>query len=139
MKKLLIMLLLLGASFLALKKWSPGALQKLAQFIPHGAKQGDAQEPEPSLPPPEPAPVPKALTDEPRQARISKQPAQKAVVVDKAAQVVVLCYHRVEGSAGGSLSIAPELFEQHMQRLKDHGIAVISMQDFLSWRRNEKR
>ena len=138
MKKLLIMLLLLGASFLALKKWSPGTLQKLAQFIPHGAKQGDTPDPEPSLPPPEPAPVPNALTGEPRQARISKQPAQKAVVVDKAAQVVVLCYHRVEGSAGGSLSIAPELFEQHMQRLKDHGIAVISMQDFLSWRRNEK-
>jgi peptidoglycan/xylan/chitin deacetylase (PgdA/CDA1 family) len=62
----------------------------------------------------------------------------KTVAVDKTAQLVVLCYHRVEGTAGGTLSISPELFEQHMQRLKDHGITVISMQDFLAWRRNEK-
>ncbi len=138
MKKLLILLLLLGAGFFALKKWSPGTLQKFAQLVPRGAKPSETQEPEPSLPPPEPAPVPKAATDEPKQVSAAKKPTPKAVVVDKAAQVVVLCYHRVEGSAGGSLSIAPELFEQHMQRLKDHGIAVISMQDFLAWRRNEK-
>ena len=140
MKKLLILLLMLGAGFFALKKWSPGTLQKITQFIPQGRKQGEVPEPEaePSLPPPEPAPVPKAATDEPKKKAPAGKPAPKAVVVDKAAQVVVLCYHRVEGSAGGSLSIAPELFEQHMQRLKDHGIAVISMQDFLAWRRNEK-
>lgn len=137
MKKLLILLLMLGAGFFALKKWSPGTLQKITQFIPHGAKQSEALEQEPSLPPPEPAPVPKAGNDEPRKSPAAKA-TPKAVVVDKAAQVVVLCYHRVEGSAGGALSITPELFEQHMQRLKDRGIAVISMQDFLAWRRNEK-
>src|SRR4030095_12751247 len=59
-------------------------------------------------------------------------------VIDRNAQVVVLCYHRLEGKAGGMLSIEPALFEKHMQELKDKGLAVISMQDFLAWRRGEK-
>src|SRR4030095_12262671 len=59
-------------------------------------------------------------------------------VVDRNAQVVVLCYHRLEGKAGGALSIDPALFEKHMQELKDKGLSVISMQDFLAWRRGEK-
>ncbi|HET6408284.1 MAG TPA: polysaccharide deacetylase family protein [Chthoniobacteraceae bacterium] len=58
--------------------------------------------------------------------------------IDRNAQVVVLCYHRLEGKAGGSLSIEPALFEKHMQELKDKGLSVISMQDFLAWRRGEK-
>ncbi|MCX6982384.1 MAG: polysaccharide deacetylase family protein [Verrucomicrobia bacterium] len=137
MKKLLILLLVLGAGFFALKKWSPDTLRKITQMIPRSDKKSDAQEPPPSLPPPEPAPVVSPGSEEPRQTP-SATPAPKTVAVDKTAQVVVLCYHRVEGTAGGTLSIAPELFEQHMQRLKDRGIAVISMQDFLAWRRNEK-
>ena len=32
------------------------------------------------------------------------------------AQVVVLCYHRLEGKAGGMHSIEPALFEKHMPR-----------------------
>lgn len=58
--------------------------------------------------------------------------------VDKTAQVIMLCYHRLEGKAGGALSIDPALFEKHMQELKDRNIPVISMNDFLAWRRNEK-
>jgi peptidoglycan/xylan/chitin deacetylase (PgdA/CDA1 family) len=139
MKRILILLLVLTAGFFALQKWSPGTLRKIAQLIPHAGKQNDAQEPQPALPPPEPAPVPQPPKTEPKHAAApASVPAPQIVVVDKTAQVVVLCYHRVEGSAGGALSIAPELFEQHMQRLKDHGIQVISMQDFLAWRRNEK-
>ena len=137
MKKFLILLLVLGAGFFALKKWSPDTLRKITPLIPHSGKQSDAQEPQIALPPPEPAPVAGKGTDEQKQTP-SATPAAKTVTVDKAAQVVVLCYHRVEGTAGGALSIAPELFEQHMQRLKDRGIAVISMQDFLAWRRYEK-
>ena len=135
MKRILILLLVLTAGFFALKKWSPGTLQKITQLVPHAARQSEAQEPQPSLPPPEPAPAPKPASAEPTPA---PAPAPRVVAVDKTAQVVVLCYHRVEGAAGGALSIAPEMFEQHMQRLKDRGIAVISMQDFLAWRRNEK-
>lgn len=50
----------------------------------------------------------------------------------------MLCYHRLEGKAGGNLSIEPELFKKQMQELKDRNLAVISMQDFLAWRRGEK-
>ena len=135
MKRILILLLLLTTGFFALKKWSPATLEKISRHLPHPERQGVAQEPQPSLPPPEPAPVPKPPDAEPKPA---PAPVPHIVAVDKAAQVVVLCYHRFEGTAGGPLSLAPELFEQHMQRLKDHGIEVISMQDFLAWRRNEK-
>jgi len=58
--------------------------------------------------------------------------------VDRNAQVVVLCYHRLEGKAGGPYSIEPALFEKHMQELKDKGIGVISMQDLLQWRAGKK-
>jgi peptidoglycan/xylan/chitin deacetylase (PgdA/CDA1 family) len=58
--------------------------------------------------------------------------------IDNKAQVVVLCYHRLEGKAGGALSIEPEEFERQMQAIKDAGLAVISMNDFLAWRRGEK-
>ena len=137
MQKLLVFLLILAAAFFSLRKWSPSTLEKIGHLLPGAGRETVAQETPPTLPPPEPAPVPKPATPETVRTPPAK-PTPKAVAVDKAAQVVVLCYHRVEGSAGGTLSIAPELFEQHMQRLKDHGIAVISMQDFLAWRRNEK-
>ena len=139
MKKILILLLVLGAGAFALKKWSPGTLQKITQFFSQGRKPVATQDPQPSLPPPEPAPVAKSAASETAIAPGHPPvPPPRAVNVDRTAQVVVLCYHRVEGAAGGTLSIAPELFEQHMQRLRDRGIEVISMQDFLAWRRNEK-
>jgi peptidoglycan/xylan/chitin deacetylase (PgdA/CDA1 family) len=135
MKKLIALLLLLTVSFFALKKWSPGTLQKITGVLSNPGQPGEAQEAPPSLPPPEPAPAPKPADSATPPA---PAPAQQLPSVDKTAQVVVLGYHRLEGQAGGALSIAPELFEQHMQRLRDHGIQVISMQDFLAWRRNEK-
>ena len=139
MKKILILLLVLGAGAFALKKWRPDTLEKITQFFSQDRKPLATQDPQPSLPPPEPAPVAKPAASETAIAPGHLPvPPPRAVNVDRTAQVVVLCYHRVEGPAGGTLSIAPELFEQHMQRLKDRGIAVISMQDFLAWRRNEK-
>jgi len=68
----------------------------------------------------------------------SKPAAPPKPMVDPHAEVVVMCYHRLEGKAGGALSIEPALFEQQMQRIKDAGIPVIPMQDFLAWRRGEK-
>lgn len=59
-------------------------------------------------------------------------------IADTSGEVVVLCYHRIEGKAGGVLSIEPALFEEHMQKIKDLGLSVISMKDFLAWRRGEK-
>lgn len=69
----------------------------------------------------------------------NRTPAAPATgAIDTKAQVVVLCYHRLEGKAGGPLSIEPELFKQQMQELKTRGLAVISMQDFLAWQRGVK-
>ncbi len=78
------------------------------------------------------APVPEA-TPKPK-----ARPKPGRPVIDTHAQVIVLCYHRLEGRAGGGLSIEPATFEKQMQEIKDAGLAVISMKDFLAWRRNEK-
>jgi peptidoglycan/xylan/chitin deacetylase (PgdA/CDA1 family) len=53
-------------------------------------------------------------------------------------QVIVLCYHRFEERPKDSLAIKPAEFEAQMQALKDHGITVISMEDFLAWKSGEK-
>ena len=53
-------------------------------------------------------------------------------------EVIVLCYHRFEDRPKDSLAIKPTDFEAQMQALKDNGITVISMEDFLAWRRGEK-
>ena len=144
MKRLIVLLLLFVGVFFGLKKWSPGTLDRIAGIFPKKQKQSVPADPRQWLPAPEPAPAPVSA---PQSGEVAKSSVTEAtppparpvpVKVDKAAQVIVLCYHRVEGSAGGTLSIAPELFEQHLTRLRDKGIKVISMQDFLAWRRNEK-
>jgi len=58
--------------------------------------------------------------------------------VNLKSQVIVLCYHRFEDKPKDSLTIKPADFEAQMQALKDSGITVISMEDFLGWRRGEK-
>ena len=58
--------------------------------------------------------------------------------VNLKSQVIVLCYHRFEDKPGDSLAMKPADFEVQMQALKDNGITVISMEDFLAWRRGEK-
>ncbi|HKP03698.1 MAG TPA: polysaccharide deacetylase family protein [Chthoniobacterales bacterium] len=59
--------------------------------------------------------------------------------VDQNAQVVIFGYHRFVNSVRRpDTEITPALFEQQMQELKNKGIAVIPMQDFLAWRRGEK-
>jgi peptidoglycan/xylan/chitin deacetylase (PgdA/CDA1 family) len=102
----------------------------------------------------QPATAPAAVAEAPSAPDITTPDAPKtqadaaaAPAVDAAppkqvaasnSEVVVLCYHRLEGKAGGALSIEPALFEQHMQKIKDMGLSVISMKDFLAWRRGEK-
>jgi peptidoglycan/xylan/chitin deacetylase (PgdA/CDA1 family) len=58
--------------------------------------------------------------------------------IDRSAKVMVLCYHRFEDRPHDALAIAPAEFRAQMQQLKDAGIQVISMKDFLAWRRGEK-
>ncbi len=54
------------------------------------------------------------------------------------ARVTVLGYHRFENPPRDPLAISTEEFEQQLQALKDGGVTVISMADFLAWRRGEK-
>ena len=62
-----------------------------------------------------------------------------APAIDRHAQVIVLGYHRfVERVKHPDTEITPAEFEAQMQALKDQGIAVISLDDFLAWRREEK-
>jgi peptidoglycan/xylan/chitin deacetylase (PgdA/CDA1 family) len=117
--------------------------------LPFGKKTAAAT-PAPAAPAPQPdgsapdAPegaAPPAVAEKTTTAAAAAPTAPAAPskpLIDRNAQVVVLCYHRLEGKAGGPLSIEPALFEKHMQELKDKGLAVISMQDFLAWRRGEK-
>jgi peptidoglycan/xylan/chitin deacetylase (PgdA/CDA1 family) len=153
MKKLFVLLLLLAGGYFALSKWSPQTLEKIA-FWRSGSS---TPTPAPALPPAEPAPTPTATkpgvaavpaqpattiqsgTPPPAPAPPSETtPAKPAIQVDKTSQVIVLLYHRLEGNAGGIYSITPELFEEHLQKLKTNGIEIISMADFLAWRRGEK-
>jgi peptidoglycan/xylan/chitin deacetylase (PgdA/CDA1 family) len=68
-------------------------------------------------------------------------PAAKGgkVAVDQTAQVIIFCYHRlVDKIRYPGTEIRPADFEAQMKALKDRGITVIGMQDFLAWRRGEK-
>jgi peptidoglycan/xylan/chitin deacetylase (PgdA/CDA1 family) len=61
------------------------------------------------------------------------------VVVDQTAQTIIFCYHRiVDKIRYPGTEITPGAFEGQMKALKDRGITVISMQDYLAWRRSEK-
>jgi len=60
-------------------------------------------------------------------------------VVDQTAQVIVFGYHRfVDKVKRPDTEITPAAFEAQMTELKDKGITVIPMQDFLAWKRSEK-
>lgn len=89
--------------------------------------------PEPTPPPePTPAPTPEA-TPEP-----TPEPTPTPEPIDTSAQVSVLGYHRFEERVRDPLAIKPDHFRKQMQAIKDSGIPVIPMADFLAWRRGEK-
>ena len=60
------------------------------------------------------------------------------ITANRNAGVIVLCYHRFEEGINNPMVMRPADFEQQMQALKESGFTVISMQDFLAWRRDEK-
>lgn len=86
---------------------------------------------------PEPSPELEATPEPTPVAETTPEPTP-AFQLDTSSQVVVYCYHRFEGSGFGSLSIEPETFRTQLQALKDDGIEVISMSDFLAWKAGEK-
>src|SRR5437763_3422641 len=66
-------------------------------------------------------------------------PQPKKVAIDQTAQAIVFGYHRfVNQVRRPDTEITPQAFEQQMQELKNRGITVIPMQDFLAWKRGEK-
>ena len=72
------------------------------------------------------------------EAALAPAPAATAEPVNLNSEVIVLCYHRFEDKPKDSLAIKPADFEAQMQALKDNGVTVIPMADFLAWRRGEK-
>jgi hypothetical protein len=60
-------------------------------------------------------------------------------VVDQTAQTIVFGYHRfVDKVKRPDTEITPADFEAQMKQLKDSGITVIGLQDFLAFRRGDK-
>jgi peptidoglycan/xylan/chitin deacetylase (PgdA/CDA1 family) len=91
----------------------------------------------PSEPKPKPTPTP-APTATPKPTP-TPTPTPTPFAFDKNSRAMVLCYHRfgdTPDKEGMTLKVSD--FEAQMQALKDNGIAVISMEDFLAWRRGEK-
>ena len=98
-----------------------------------GCKKGSFAFKAKATPTPSPAPT-AAVVATPTPAPTPAKP-----VIDQAAEVVVFGYHRFEKKIHRpDTEITPEAFEAQMQELKDKKIAVISMQDFLAWKRGEK-
>ncbi|MGB8340699.1 MAG: polysaccharide deacetylase family protein [Chthoniobacterales bacterium] len=98
-----------------------------------GCKKGSFAFKAKATPTPSPAPT-VAVVATPTPAPTPAKP-----VIDQAAEVVVFGYHRFEKTIHRpDTEITPEAFEAQMQELKDKKIAVISMQDFLAWKRGEK-
>jgi peptidoglycan/xylan/chitin deacetylase (PgdA/CDA1 family) len=81
---------------------------------------------------------PQVAAQEVAQATPTPTAAPTPEPVDLTSQVIVFCYHRFEDKPKDSLAIKPSDFEVQMQALKDNGITVIPMADFLAWRRGEK-
>ncbi len=79
-------------------------------------------------------------TPKPAPARPAATPPPKAAFqVDQTSRVIVFCYHQIVNSiVRPDTELTPVEFEDQMKKLKEAGITVIPMQDFLAWRRGEK-
>ena len=100
--------------------------------VPWGAMGFGTAKPTPAVVAAEPA---RASTPAP--ATPAQSPPKPAI--DRKSQVAVLGYHRfLDKVRHPDTEITPAAFESQMQALKDGGVAVISLADFLAWRREEK-
>ncbi len=89
-------------------------------------------------PPAAPEPIPKPSPAATPTPTPSPAPEPTPPPINTAAEVSVLGYHRFENPARDSLAISTEEFRSQMQAIKDAGVPVIPMADFLAWRRGEK-
>jgi len=82
-----------------------------------------------------PSPTPAA----PAAPTATPVPKETKPAFDQTSQVVVFGYHRfVNKIRRPDTEILPADFEAQMKELKDKGVTVIGMQDFLAWKRGEK-
>src|SRR5437764_12795525 len=85
------------------------------------------------------ASVTPSVSAPPTAAPVATSTPPVKVAIDQTAQVIVYGYHRfVNQVRRPDTEITPQMFEQQMQDLKNRGITVIGMQDFLAWKRGEK-
>ncbi len=100
-------------------------------LLPHPEAEGSAGWPRKRVAPastPKPEPVAEAEAAPPAPEPKSRN-----------AQVIVLGYHRfVDKVRRPDTELTPADFEAQMQQLKDGGVTVIPMADFLAWKRGEK-
>ena len=95
-------------------------------------------------PPDSPPPVEDVPTPEMTVAAFSEPeppatPPAPVFVPDKSPQVSILLYHEFSTNGRGSDMVMPTArFREQMQMIKDSAIPVVSMADFLAWRRGEK-
>jgi peptidoglycan/xylan/chitin deacetylase (PgdA/CDA1 family) len=84
-----------------------------------------------------PAPLEPSVETKPEPV-VQKQPeAPTKPAASTKGSVMVLCYHRFENLPKDSMAIRPEEFEKQLEQLKAEGFSVISMADFLAWRRGD--
>src|SRR5438552_6044288 len=121
LKRFAALLLLLSLNLAACEKYE----------IPARNLPAASQSPGPSA---RPGP-PLASAATPVTTPVSTKPA----AIDLNAQVVIFGYHRfVNNVKHPDTEITPAAFEAQMKELKDKGVSVIGMQDFLAWKRGEK-
>ncbi len=93
-------------------------------------------------PAPKPAIVPEIVAETdapPAQVQSPLDPTIPALTINKSAQVSILGYHDfIRGKSSDEMQINASHFRDQMQALKDARLPVISMKDFLAWRRGEK-
>ncbi len=84
-------------------------------------------EPETEAPPPPPPTEPQI------------DPAIPELKINKSAQVGILCYHDfITEKSNSQMRINIDHFRQQMQSIKDARLPVISLSQFLAWRKGEK-
>ncbi len=60
-------------------------------------------------------------------------------LIEQKSQVIILGYHRfVSKVRRPDTEITPEVFEMQLKGLKENGISVISLSDFVAWKRGQK-
>ena len=92
----------------------------------------------PAAPAPTPTPTPSPTATATPAPTPTPTPEPTPTPVDTSAQVSVLGYHRFEARPRDPLAMTPEHFRRQMQAIKDAGVPVIPMADYLAWRRGEK-